>query len=150
MSLAFFGPKGSFETRWIVYALLRDNVQHYLEGGMPTDRFAEIHQIGEAMLKDRVKLGAQRLHGQLEQAKAALLHRPASDIALSGRTRAVLSALWPPSSEETSVIGKAALTIPLLHSGIRTMADAFGHLVDELLELTQGAGASDQVEVVDQ
>jgi hypothetical protein len=150
MSLAFFGPKGSLEVRWIVYALLRDNVQHYLEGGTPTDRFAELHRLGEALVKDRVRLRAQPLRSELEQAKAALLHRPAADIALSGRTRAVLSAQWPPSSEETAVVGKAALNVPLLHAGIQTMADAFGNLVDELLEITAGATENDWVEVVDQ
>jgi hypothetical protein len=150
MSLAFFGPRGSFEVRWIVYALLRDNVQHHLESGVPSEKFAEIHQIGEALLKDRVRLNASRLRGQVEQAKAALLSLPASDIALSGRTRAVLTAAWPPKSEATSLVGKAVMTIPMLHDGIRTMGDAFGNLVANLLEITQDVGPDDSVEVVDQ
>jgi len=150
MSLAFFGPRGSFEVRWIVYALLRDNVQHHLEGGTSSEKFADIHQIGEALLKDRVRVNAARLRSQVEQARAVLLPLPASDIALSGRTRAVLTAAWPPKSEATSLIGKAVLTIPMLHDGIRTMADAFGTLVENLLEITQGAGPDDAVEVVDQ
>jgi hypothetical protein len=150
MSLAFFGPKGSVEVRWIVYALLRDNVQHYLEGGSRSDAFAELHQVGEALLKDCVRVNARRLRAQVEKAKEVLLHRSASDIALSGRTRAVLSAVWPPPKEDTIVVGKAALTIPLLHEGIRTMGDAFGNLVTSLLDLTEGAGPDDAVEIVDQ
>ena len=31
MSFLFMGPNGSVESRWITYALLRDNVQHHLE-----------------------------------------------------------------------------------------------------------------------
>ena len=150
MSLAFFGPHGSLEARWIVYALLRDNVQHYLEGGSPSEKFAEIHQISEALVQDRIRVNAARLRSQLEQAKVALFDRPAADIALSGRTRAVLSADWPPKTLETTVAGKAELSIPMLHAGIRTMAEAFGNLVNELLEITEGVGENDWVEVVDQ
>jgi hypothetical protein len=150
MSFAFFGPKGSFEVRWIVYALLRDNVQHHLEGGTPTAKFAELHEISEALVKEKVRVNALRLRGQIEQARATLPHRPASDIALSGRTRAALTADWPPESETTTLVGKAVLAIPLLSQNIQTMADAFGGLLDELLEITQGATESDWVEVVDQ
>jgi hypothetical protein len=150
MSLAFFGPQGNLEVRWIVYALLRDNVQHYLEGGTPSTRFAELHRLGEALVNERVRVNAERLRKELEQAKSALLHRPVTDLALSARTRAVLSGKWPPVGEDTVVVGAAALNIPLLHAGIRTMADAFGNLVEELLEITAGAGEDDWVEVVDQ
>jgi hypothetical protein len=150
MSLAFFGPNGSLEARWIVYALLRDNVQHYLEGGIPSEAFAEVHRISEALVQDRIRVSASRLRRQLEQAKQALFSRPAADIALSGRTRAVLSSDWPPKSLETAVAGKAALAIPMLHEGIQTMADAFGNLVEELLEVTRGAEENDWVEVIDQ
>jgi hypothetical protein len=47
MSLAFSGPGGSLEVRWIVYALLRDNVQHHLEGGKPSAAFSAVHETSE-------------------------------------------------------------------------------------------------------
>jgi hypothetical protein len=150
MSLAFFGPQGALEVRWIVYALLRDNVQHYLEGGTPSEAFAEIHQISEALVKDRVRVSALRLRGQVEQAKAGLLHKTVAEIALSGRTCAALNSQWPPSNTETRVVGGAALSLRIVNQGIQTMADAFGGFVDELLEITEGAGPDDWVEIVDQ
>jgi len=49
MSLSFTSDKGSFEERWIVYAFLRDCVQHHLEGGTPSSKFSALHKVSEAL-----------------------------------------------------------------------------------------------------
>ena len=66
MSLCFQCPGGAVEERWIIYALMRDNIQHHLEQGSPSGAFEGIHRV-EAVLGGRVvQLNAQRSRGALE------------------------------------------------------------------------------------
>jgi hypothetical protein len=151
MSLCFTGPAGSVEQRWIVYALLRDNVQHYLERGQPTSCFTALHGAAEALGGGRALVDALNLRAEMEQARAELLARPISDLAVSGRTLAVIDRMWPPPSEEgTKLLAEARCDrIPWLPANIGTFDQAFGHLVRRLLEITSGADEGDVVEVVD-
>jgi hypothetical protein len=103
VSLTFDGPGGSFERRWIVYAMLRDNVQHHLEGGEPTPAFQHLHQLGDALSSGSVSVPALALRGELERL-AGLLERPLSQLAVSLRTRAVHMLHFPlPSRGGTSL-----------------------------------------------
>ena len=68
MSLSFHGPKGSLEQRWIYYAMLRDSVQHHIEGGKPTEDFDCLHRVSDALVEHRVTVPALRLRKELERA----------------------------------------------------------------------------------
>lgn len=151
MSLSFSGPNGSVEQRWIVYALLRDGVQHHLEGGTPSPEFEALHSIGQALGGKRVLVPARKLHEELTRARAALSGRPIQDLAISNRTHAVISLHWPPPAKpSTSLVDFQSGSIPLLgdFAGDR-LDDVFGSLLESLLHLTDGAGEGDQVEVRD-
>lgn len=151
MSLSFSTPRGSVEQRWIIYALLRDSVQHHLEGGAPTEGFRHLHSIAEALGGKRVVVPARALRDELLRAQAALSGRPLEDLAISARTRAVLSLSWPPPERrETLLVSEWGGSIPLLGDiqGGR-LDDVFGHLLRDLLQITEGAGDADQVEICD-
>ncbi|WP_437737493.1 hypothetical protein [Sorangium sp. So ce1335] len=151
MSLSFSGPKGWIEQRWIVYALLRDSIQHHLEDGRPGEAFSAIHGAAGALGGQRVMLPARKLHDELRRAQAALAGRPIDALAISGRTRAVISLSWPPPEErETMLVRDWGDSVPLLGMPWGdSLDDVFGHLVDGLLRITEGASGSDQVEVMD-
>jgi hypothetical protein len=147
MSLVFTGPGGSTERRWIVFALLRDNVQHHLEGGTPGESFQSIHGIAAALGGASVSIDAEKLRAELHSARA-LNERPASELALSTRTLAVISRRWPPPTDEkTELASELGWPIPAA-DGAQTLGDVFGDLIDELIRVA-GAGAG-VVEVIDQ
>lgn len=151
MSMSFSSSSGSVEQRWIIYALLRDCVQHHLEGGTPSPGFEALHSMGQVLGGKRVFVPARKLHDELGRAKAALSGRPIQDLAISSRTHAVISLHWPPPEKpSTSLVEIQAGSIPLLGdiTGDR-LDDVFGSLLDALLRLTEGAGEADQVEVRD-
>jgi hypothetical protein len=146
MSLVFTGPGGSAERRWIVFALLRDNVQHHLEGGTPSEAFQSIHGVASALGGGSVSLDAAALRKELEAARS-LTSRPASDLALSTRTLAVISRRWPPPTDQkTELASELGWPIPAA-DGAQTLGDVFGDLIEELIRVT-GAG-SGVVEVLD-
>lgn len=149
MSLSFVGPGGSVERRWIVYALLSDNVQFHLEGGVPSPAFAELHALGDAMTKGEVVVDAVALRRQVEAARS-LLERPIADLAVTLRTRAASMLRFPvPSGPQASLVSDTEWSVPFPIEGAGTLGDVFGSLVDELLKVTDGARDGDQVTVVD-
>jgi hypothetical protein len=149
MSLSYVGPKGSFEDRWIVFALLRDNVQHHLEGGTRSPDFADLHAISSALGGGQVKIDARALHAQLERA-AVLFPRPIDDLAISLLTKTAFHLLWPPRGEqETALVKDTMDSVPGILGEPRTLHDVFGHFVEQLLAITEGAAEGEVVEVID-
>lgn len=148
--MSFTGPKGWIEQRWIVYALLRDNVQHHLEGGAPSKDFEALHSFASVLGGARVCVSAARLRDELTRAKRDLCARPIDDLAISLRTRSVIALSWPPPDRvETSLVKDSSSSIPMLGGNARSLDDVFGHLVDGLLRITEGASDVDVVEVND-
>jgi hypothetical protein len=76
---------------WNAYALFRDNVQHFVEGGAPTDRFQALHAIERAVSDGHQTVDAARLRGEVIGALFALRKLNLQDAAISLRTRAVLT-----------------------------------------------------------
>ena len=150
MSLFFKGRTGGVEQRWIVYALLRDNIMHHLEGGAPSPKFALVHSITEALGGKTIKLNARALHDELSVARRGLAHLPLKQLAISARTLAVLNLVWPPPEQgETMLVDEHTGTVPLLELRGESLQAVFGTLMDELLTMTQKASAEDVVEVID-
>jgi len=149
MSISFTGPKGWVEQRWIVYAMLRDNVQHHLEDGSPSGQFECVHAVAEVLGGKNVKISAKKLHAELERAQA-LLARPIDDLAISLRTRSVIALHWPPPDRRETILAKEwEGRVPMLSGTAETLDDVFGHLVEGLLEITDGASDTDIVDVMD-
>lgn len=147
MSLVFSGPGGSTERRWIVYALLRDNVQHHLEGGEPGGEFSAIHAISSALGGGNTEISGRTLREELGRA-LALATKPASELALSPRTVAVIAHTWPPPiGGKTRLASEWGVRVPIAH-GAETLGDVFGTLIEELLRVA-GTDGDSPVEVID-
>jgi hypothetical protein len=142
VSLSFISPRGSLERRWIEFALLRDNVQHHLENGVPSPAFANLHRITEALGGKELELPAKAFREELLKAEP-LLKRPVADLAISLRTRTVVERLWPiPPGAETKLL-KDTPSTSVLDGRERELADVFGVLLFGLLRLTEGAADGD-------
>jgi hypothetical protein len=149
MSLSFVGPRGSFEERWIVYALLRDNVQHHLEGGQRTPAFAELYGIAEAIGGPPVKVPAQSLRAQIGRA-VDLLDKSIDELAISSRTKTALALRSSlPDDPDTELVRDKMGGVPFLRGTPRTLDEVFGDLVEHLLSITEDALPEDVVEVLD-
>jgi hypothetical protein len=150
MSFIFVGPNGSVEHSWIAYALLRDNVQHHLEGGHRSADFEQLHRIADATRSREVSLPAPRLHAEFVRAREGLRGRSRAELAISLRTRSVISLAWPPPDENETVLVSESEggLVPWLPEG-QELLDLFGHLVDDLVRITEGASEGAKLEVHD-
>jgi hypothetical protein len=149
MSLSFTTDTGAVEIRWIIYALIRDNVQHHLEAGAPASRFETLHQISAALGGPSVSLPAARLADEMATVERDLLARPIADLAITARTRAVSHLQWPEvTGPDSEVVGPLEILGALTH-GAKTLDDVFGETVRDLRELAAGAGTDRAVLVTD-
>ena len=149
MSLTYTGPQGSFERRWIVYAMLRDNVQHHLENGEPSADFEHLHALGQALSGRGVSVPALALRAELARL-GPMLELPLAELAISVRTQAVLTLMVPPPERRgTMLVAEAEWALPFPLEGALTLNDVFGSLVTELLRVCEGATPLDTLNVMD-
>jgi hypothetical protein len=148
VSLSFISPRGSLERRWIEFALLRDNVQHHLEGGVPTPAFTHLHSITEALGGKELLLPAKAFREELLKAEP-LLKKPIAELAVSLRTRTVVERLWPiPPGAETKLL-KDTDSTTVLDGREKELTDVFGVLLYGLLRITEGAAENEKLRVLD-
>ena len=111
-----------------------------------------LEQIGWG-LRYPVSLDAETLRllrGELARVRDEVLALPMSEFAVSLRTNAVISVAWPlPERRDTMLIRDASSTHIPIDPSMKTLGDAFGHMVESLLRLTEGAADDDVVEVLD-
>jgi len=149
LSLSFSSGRAAFEIRWIVWALLGDNIAHHLEPDGPSGRFTNIHRVSEAVGGSPVSLPAAELYREATLIHDELLGRPVSDLAISATTRAVIHMRWPEVSGPASEVVGPLEIFGSLTSGAKTLGDVFGHAVSALREITAVAAEDGVVEVVD-
>ena len=148
MKLVFTGRTGAGLCDWESFALLRDNVQHFVEGGVPGGRFSALHGIAKAVDGEACVVDAVRLRLEVLQAWSALWPVRVDDAAVSSRTRAVREGRALPAG--ASVTYPAVTEVELLRFAgdwsipIPKAAESF---VTAVLSLTQTAVAGDQLEV---
>jgi len=102
------GPSGSAHAPWSSYAALRDNVQHHLEDGIPSDRFQALHALEVAVDRGHIEVSAARLRGEVLRAWYALGGLELRDGAISLRTRSIMT--------DCAVAPRARGTTSILHS----------------------------------
>ena len=91
MKLKFRGRAGSLSCDWETFALLRDNVEHYIEHGAPSRRFPALHAIEDAVDRGSMLIDAAALRGEVLNAWYALWKVPVQQAAVSLRTRAIMT-----------------------------------------------------------
>jgi hypothetical protein len=148
MSITFIGPSGSCEVPWIRYALLRDNILHHLDHGAPSAAFSEVYRISQVLGGKPLILPAIQLREEISRARSLCLV-PIDQMAMSARTRAVLSLEEDlPSVPPTFIVGSPT-QLPWISGDPSRLGDIFGSLVESLLSLTRDATDTDTVEVLE-
>jgi hypothetical protein len=139
---------GSRACDWSGYALLRDNVQHFIEGGEPTDRFTALHGIERAVDDGQCFVDAARLRGEVLRAWYALSRVPLEQAAVSLRTRAILTASTEaPTARGTVLAQKIGWALPVNLDGSEAVAEAAKSFVTAVLALTERVVDGDRLEV---
>jgi hypothetical protein len=149
LKLVFTGRAGAGLCDWESFALLRDNVQHFIEGGVQSGRFSALHGIARAVDGDAYAVDAVRLRLEVLQAWRALWPVRVDGAAVSSRTRAIREgrSVPPPGG---SVTGPVLDELDLAHfvghlsEPVPKAAEAF---VSTVLSLTNAAVAGDILEV---
>lgn len=149
MNLIVKGSEGRRVFDWGSYALLRDNVQHFIEAGQPNGRFPELHGIEGAVDGGSYFADAPRLRGEILRAMTALRLVPLNAAALTSRTRAIMTgtpaAPEPcPSVDARSVGWDLPVTVASANDSIPAAAVAF---IDAVLSVTSGAVDGDLIHI---
>lgn len=149
MSISFIGPAGSFETPWIRYALLRDNVMHHLDGGAPSLKFISLYSIAGSLGGSHIMLSARKLRAEIDEVVTHLSSIPSSQLMISTRTQAVFrfEPLLPvnPSTEFLP----NSVSFPWLDASAETLGEIFRNTLSNLQRITENCSEQDQVEVFD-
>ena len=133
---------------WHSFALLRDNVQYYLEGGGPDGRFPALHGIERAVDDGRYYVDASRLRGEILRAWCALWETKLVAAAISLRTRALLTgSAEVPLSRGTLPARQAGWDLPVHASDETPVPQAAREFIRAVLVLTDTAVDGDLLEV---
>jgi hypothetical protein len=148
VKLLLVGRAGSRACDWSGYALLRDNVQHYLEAGEPTERFTALHGIERAVDSGQCLVDAARLRGEVLRAWYALWAVPMDRAAVSLRTRAILvGSAELPSARGTVSAQQVGWELPVDPDGSLRVAEAAKRFVTAVLAVTERVVDGNRLEI---
>jgi hypothetical protein len=128
-------------------ALLRDNVQHHLEHGLPSGRFAAIHALADSPWDTApATINPKTLSSELELVWPSLRDLPIESLAISLRTRAALThALAPPAVRGTILRRMVQWPVPLDLSTSKDLRALLGGLASDLARVAQEAPRGGQL-----
>jgi len=133
---------------WASYALLRDNVQHFLERGAGQERFSALHAFEKAVDVGDERIDASRLRGEVLRAWSALRRKTCAEAAVSARTLAIMTnSPETPDASETLSARSAACDLPLSVAPETPIVHAANAFVSAVLALTATARVGDWLEV---
>lgn len=138
MKLIVKSREGRRVVDWESYALLRDNVQHFIEQGEPNGRFPALHGIEDAVDGGQCLADAARLRGEVLRAMVALGSVPLSAAALTLRTRAIMtgSTVRPAPSPTVPAQG-ARWSLPVLGSATAPIPRMACTFIEAVLAVTE-------------
>lgn len=148
MQLVLIGSAASCVCEWRDYALLRDNIQHFIERGSPSERFAALHAIEAAVDVGSCEVDAARLRGETLRAWYALWHVRIADAAVSMRTRAILTgSSGQPSIRGTQSARSLGWPLPVAAASSTRVSEAARRFVSAVLRVTEHAVDGDMLEI---
>jgi len=148
MNLSIESRAGTRACAWSGYALLRDNVQHFIEGGKPSERFAALHGIETAVDSGHCRVDAARLRGEVLRAWYALCRISVDDAAVSIRTRAILTgSSKSPAARGTVNARRTGWRLAGPDDGANTVTASARSFVASVLSLTETAVDGETVEI---
>jgi hypothetical protein len=133
---------------WESYALLRDNVQHFLEGGEPSVRFPALHAIERAVDNGQETIDAARLRGEVLLAWCSLWNIELEHAAISLRTRAFLTGGAPQAEVRGTLSARSAgWPLPLRGRPQAPIPGVAWRFILTVLTLTETAVDGDTIDV---
>jgi len=146
MLLHFTAKSGYSTIKWTDYAKLRDNVQHHIEGTLPSGAFEMLHRIEEAVDSGGTTLEAYRLHHELIKAWYGLAKRAPQEMAIGNRTLAIVLGLFARTvGRHTLPVTEVGLQLPNNEAGY--LCNCFRDTFRMLFALTATAQPGDVITV---
>ena len=136
MKLVLSSSKGTHQCAWAAFALIRDNVQHYLEHGQP-GRFVALHQLENAVDNGSCLVDGARLRSEVLKAVYALSDIALSDAAVSLRSYAILTGSSQPAVRGTVNARAVGWRLPVQASEFASVTSAAHAFVKCVLDLTR-------------
>ena len=147
MDLVITGSGGTRACSWESYALVRDNVLHFLDTDRPSGRFSTLYGIARAVDGGKVKADAVHLRLETLMAWRALQWVPMARAATSSRTCAIHTGRPVPDGEVRIVATGEPDKLPVAASRGTPIPWVAGDFLSAILELTDSARAADMLEV---
>jgi hypothetical protein len=149
MIIRFSGPRGGFPAGAEQALLFRDNVQHHLQGGVPTPGYPLIHTIADAVcLAAATSASAEELWGEVSHAFRRIRHLEYRELAMSIRTRAILTnTRILPAVRGTALVRLTGWRVPMATADVTTLGDLFQSFVTRLEIFTDSGRAPWNVEI---
>lgn len=143
MIIRFSGPSGGFPAGAEQALLFRDNVQHHLQGGIPTPGYPLIHTIADAVcLAATTSASAAGLWDEVSHAFQRIRHLEYRELAMSIRTRAILTNTPVlPAVRGTALVRLTGWQVPMATAGVSTLGELFQGLVTRLEIFTDSGRA---------
>lgn len=133
---------------WAQYALLRDNVQHYLELGRPHSSFAALHSFEGAVDGGRRTVRARELRKEVQDAWEALAGVLLEQSAVSLRTRAIMTGCEQAPQVRGTVVGRlAGWELPVQGESKQPLRELSRGFVEVVLSITENASRDDDLMV---
>lgn len=144
MIIRFSGPHGGFATRAEQVLLFRDNVQHHLQGGIPTPGYPLIHTIADAIcLTATTSASAADLWDEVSHAFQRIRHLDCRELAMSTRTHAILTNTpSSPATRGVDLMRLAGWQVPMATDGVTRLGDVFERFVTRLESFTDSGRAT--------
>lgn len=142
MNIVFSGPFGDFGIGCTHALLFRDNVQHHLQGGLPGPGYPLIHAFADAPISGEVvRLGADAFWEEVSHGFESIRGIGIDDLAVSIRTRAVLTNKRAPIVRGTVLARLTSWRLPVVTTGALTLGDFFVELLENVKLLTRSGTA---------
>lgn len=148
IQLLLQGREQARRVEWSQYALMRDNVQHYLEFGQPQNSFAALHGLERAVDSGRGRIRARELRQEVQGAWDGLAGIKLEQSAVSLRTRAIMTSCdQAPQVRGTVVARLAGWELPVHGAASQPVRELLRGFVDVVLSLTEDASEDDELTV---
>lgn len=148
MHLLLRSRKDSRLVEWAQYALLRDNVQHYLEFGQPHNSFTALHALERAVDEGRGRIRARELRQEVLGAWDGLAELKLEQSAVSLRTRAIMTgSAQTPQVRGTVVARLAGWELPIRAPAWHPVRELLRGFVDVVLLLTEDVADDEDLTV---
>jgi hypothetical protein len=149
MIVHFTGPRGGFGIGAELILLFRDNVQHHLQGGIPSPGFARLHRVADVVSPPSAeRVPASELWEDVSVGFARIRNVERRELAMSIRTRAILTRTPVlPAVRGTALVRLTGWRVPVPTIDAPYLGDLFAGLVTRLAALTSSGRVGWEVEV---